>query len=85
MFFLDTITLQNFAGLSILKSENNPENFRNIKNSLRYSNKTSTIMDFVYTNPPIMVTSQAPRADKVSEVVSKVPQEDFDYTCKKSY
>ena len=32
-----------------------------------------------------MVTGQAPRAGKVSEIVSKVVQENLDNTCKKSY
>ena len=32
-----------------------------------------------------MVTTQAPRADKVSKIVLKVIQEDFGNTCKKSY
>ena len=38
-----------------------------------------------YTNPPIMVTRQALRADRVSKIVVKVVQEDFDKTCEKSY
>ena len=42
-------------------------------------------MDFLYTTPPIMVTWQAPRADKVSRIVLKVVQEDFGNTCKKLY
>ena len=40
------------------------------------------IMDFLYTTPPIMVTWQAPRADKVSKIVLKVVQEDFGNTRK---
>ena len=35
-------------------------------------------MDYVYTTPPLMVPSHAPRADKVSKIVLKVVQEDFD-------
>ena len=46
--------------------------WRNIKNSLRYTPKTLKSMNFLYTTPPIMVTWQAPRADKVSKIVLKV-------------
>ena len=42
-------------------------------------------MDFLYTNSPMMVMWQTPRADKVSKIVLKVPQEDFSNTNKKSY
>ena len=42
-------------------------------------------MDFVYTTPPIMVTWQTPKADKVSKIILKVVQEDFDNICKKWY
>ena len=38
-------------------------------------------MDFLYTTPPLMVSWQAIRADKVLKIV----KEDFDNTCKKSY
>ena len=57
---------------------------RNIKNSLRYTQKTLKIIDFLYTTPPMMVTWQAPRADKASKIVLKVVQEDFGNTSKKS-
>ena len=50
---------------------------RNIKNSPRYSQKTSKIIDFLYTTYPIMVTLQAPRVDKLSKIDSKVVREDF--------
>ena len=49
---------------------------RNITNSPRYSQKTS------YTALSIMVTWQAPSADKASKIVLKVVQEDFYNTCK---
>ena len=57
---------------------------KNIKNSLKYAPKTSKIMDFLYTTLPILVTRQTPRADKISKIVVKAVQEDFDDTYKKS-
>ena len=42
-------------------------------------------MDFLYTTPPILVTWQAPRADKVTKIVLKVARDDFGHTSKKSY
>ena len=39
-------------------------------------------MDLLYTIPPIMVTWQAPRADKVSKIDLELVQEDFGKTCK---
>ena len=63
--------------------------WRNIKNSPRYTQKTSKIMDFLYNTPPIMVTWQAFRADEVSKIILKVIREDIGKknldTCKKSY
>ena len=50
---------------------------RNIEKSPRYSQKTSKIMDILYTTPPIMITWQASRADTVLKIVLKVVQEDF--------
>ena len=41
-------------------------------------------MNFLDT-PPIMVTRQTPRANKVSKIVLKIAQKDFDITYKKSY
>ena len=54
--------------------------WKNITNSLRYATETSKIVDFLYNNPSIMVTWQTPRADKISKIVSKVLQEDFNNT-----
>ena len=45
--------------------------------STRYSQKTSKIMDFVYTTPLIMVTWQAQRADQVLKSVLKGVQENY--------
>ena len=55
----------------------NKVSWKNVKKSLRYFQKTSKIMDFLYTIPPIIVMWQAPRADAVSKIVLKVFQEDF--------
>ena len=61
----------------------NKDFMKNIKNLLRYSQKNSKIVYFSYTMPPIMVTLETSRADKVSKIVLKVVKEDFGYTCKK--
>ena len=42
-------------------------------------------MDFLYTTSPIMLRWQGPRADKTTKIISKVAQEDFGNTSKKSY
>ena len=55
------------------------------QNFAKITPKNLKIMDFLHTTPPIMVTREAPRDDKVSQIVLKVAQEDFGNTCKKSY
>ena len=52
---------------------------------LGYATKTSKIIDFLYTTPPIMVRWQTPRAEEVSKIVLKVAKDDFDNNCKKLY
>ena len=41
-------------------------------------------MDFLDTHP-MMVTRQTPRSNKVSKIVLKIAQKDFDNIYKKSY
>ena len=59
--------------------------WKNIKTRWDILKKTSKIVDFVYDNPPIIVMWQALRVDKVSKIILKVVQDDFDNNFKKLF
>ena len=61
------------------------ERFNEELSKLKYNRKTSATGNFLFTTPLIMVTWQATRADKDSQIALKIVKEYFDNTCKKSY